>query len=333
MKQYQDLVARILEDGIRQENRTGIDTVGVIGAHLPIYMRNGFPALTTKKVAFKTAIAELVGFLRGYTSAADFRRLGCKVWDQNANENEAWLENPNRKGTDDLGPVYGAQWRGWPVVKIVRDVYDMSKPESNAAFQKLTNAGFDVEGWEKTSLGDIYDKCYIAEKSIDQLRDVVTKIMTNPTSRQIIMHAWNVSALDEMALPPCHLLYQFHVDVARKRLSMTLFVRSQDVFLGMPFNIVEAAALLHLIARLTGLEPHMLNYMVSDAHIYVNHVEQCQEQLARQPHMLPRLLISDLIPTCSTVDEAMEWIERVEPSDFELVDYEHHPALTGAMAV
>jgi len=196
MKQYLDLVKNVLETGTLQENRTGIRTISIPGAMMRFDLAEGFPAITTKRLAFKTAVSELVGFFRAYRNAADFRSIGCKVWDQNANENKQWLSNPYRKGEDDLGEIYGVQWRQWPAYKVVNasETAQLDDAKKNG-FQVI--AHFPEDGIEKVLL----------YKAVDQLRQCLDTIISNPSDRRIIFHGWNWAQLDQMALPPCHLLY------------------------------------------------------------------------------------------------------------------------------
>ncbi len=318
MKQYLDLLQRVLDTGEWTENRTGIKTLMIPGAMLTYDLREGFPAVTTKKLAFKSVVGELCAFLRASRSAADFRALGCKVWDQNANENQQWLNNPYRKGTDDLGPVYGVQWREWPGFKWV-DV------ECTDLQDKLK-----ADGWE-------YDGCYgmdtLFTKKIDQLGDCVRTIINNPESRRILFHGWNPAVLDQVALPSCHLLYQFLPNPKTGLLHMTLYIRSNDLFLGHPFNAAEAAALQCLVSRLTGYTAGTLNVMIADAHIYGNHIDQVKEQLTREPFDKPRLIINSRVPFQADAETAVEWLAKVEPSDFSLENYQHHEAIKADMAV
>lgn len=324
MQQYLDLVRQIFEQGSWQENRTGVRTLSVPGMSLRFDLQKGFPAVTTKKLAFKSAIGEMVGFLRASRSAAEFRQLGCKVWDQNANENKQWLENPYRLGEDDLGPVYGVQWRKWPAYKLVEEG-DFAKIES-ARMQGWRVIGPVQEDGEEPQT--------LLYKPIDQLRHCLDTIIKNPSDRRILFHGWNWAQLDEMALPPCHLLYQFLANKSKGELSLCLYVRSNDVGLGTPFNLTEGAALLHLVARLTGYKPRWFSYFIGDAHIYENHVEMLQEQLKREPYPAPQLAISDRVPEyAKTGKYEPEWLEKVEPSDFSLVGYQHHAPLTAPMAV
>ncbi len=323
MKQYLDLVRTILETGSWQENRTGTRTISIPGAMMRFDLQTGFPAVTTRRLAFKSAVGEMVGFLRASKSAAEFRALGCKVWDQNANENTQWLANPYRQGEDDLGEIYGVQWRKWPAYKSL----DAAKEAQVAdAVQKgyAVVAKFSENGTEKVLL----------YKAVDQLRQCLDTIVNNPSDRRILFHGWNCAQLDEMALPPCHLLYQFLPNASKKELSLCLYIRSNDVGLGTPFNITEGAVLLSLVGRLTGYAPRWLTYFIGDAHIYENHLDMLNEQLRRDPLPAPRLVIADRIPEfAKTKQYQPEWLERVEPSDFSLEGYLHHPPLTAPMAV
>ncbi|MDD5296954.1 MAG: thymidylate synthase [Rhodocyclaceae bacterium] len=323
MKQYLDLVRSILSTGTWQENRTGVRTISQPGAMLRFDLQQGFPALTTRKLAFKSAIGELVGFLRATKSAADFRALGCKVWDQNANENGQWLANPYRSGTDDLGEVYGVQWRAWPAYKLL-DAHAVAQIADAEARGYRQVAGLSEDGIPKVLL----------YKAVDQLRQCLDTIMANPTDRRILFHGWNWAQLDQMALPPCHLLYQFLPNVVSREISMCLYIRSNDVGLGTGFNLTEGAALLSLVGRITGYTPRWFTYFIGDAHIYENHLDMLNQQLAREPYPAPRLRLSDRVPDYATTGRyEPEWLEKVEPADFSLEGYRHHPPLTAPMAV
>lgn len=284
MKNYLNLLERTLNEGIRQKNRTGIDTFRIEGAMLEFDLRLGFPAVTTKKLAFKSVVGELLGFIRGYSNAADFRALGCNIWDQNANENEQWLNNYHRKGADDLGRIYGVQWRRW-----------------RSPF-----------GWD-----------------IDQFSKALHKIQVTPEDRRNIVTAWNPGELDQMALPPCHIMHQYICDPTSREISMTMYMRSCDMFLGVPFNIASYALLLSIVAQATGYKPKKLVMFLADVHIYENHVDAVKEQLTREPYPHPYLKISDF----SKVPDPLESILLLEPRDFILVDYEYHPAIKAPMAV
>ncbi|MFA7891698.1 thymidylate synthase [Pseudomonas putida] len=323
MKQYLDLVRDVIENGTLQENRTGIRTISLPGAMLRFDLQKGFPAITTRKLAFKSAIGEMVGFLRGVRNAGQFRELGCKVWDQNANENAQWLANPFRQGHDDLGEIYGVQWRQWPGYKRIA-------LSNRAAIEMAEKAGFrQIAQDEEDGVAFV-----ILYKAIDQVRQCLDTIANDPGSRRILFHGWNCAQLDEMALPPCHLLYQFHPNVTTRELSLTLYIRSNDLGLGTPFNLTEGAALLALFGRLTGYTPRWFTYFIGDAHVYENHLDMLNEQLKREPLEAPKLVISDRVPAfAETGKYEPQWLEQIEPSDFWLEGYEHHAPMTAPMAV
>jgi len=319
MKPYLELLQRILDEGHWQENRTGIRTKAISGATLRFDLQQGFPAVTTRKLPFKTFMGELVAFLRGNTSAANFRALGSKIWDANANQNATWLANPHRTVDDDLGRIYGVQWRDWQGWRALA-------PDSPALEHALKG------GW--TIRGRLDDGQIMLSRQIDQLRDCLDKLIHQPTDRRILFHAWNPAELDQMALPPCHLLYQFNANVSARTLSLCLYQRSVDAPLGLVGNIAEAAAMLTLFARLSGLTPAYLNWFGSDVHIYENQLDMVNQQLSRSPFTPPKLVLSDRIPDFAVTQRyEPDWLERVEPSDFALEGYTHHPPLTAAMAV
>ncbi|MES2739798.1 MAG: thymidylate synthase [Pseudomonadota bacterium] len=323
MQQYQDLIQTVLDTGSWQDNRTGVRTLSVPGAMMRFDLRLGFPAVTTKKLAFKSVIGELVGFLRGTRNAAQFRALGCKVWDQNANENAQWLANPYREGEDDLGPVYGVQWRAWPAYKLLDAGQTAQIADAQHNGYRAVTAMRD-EGVDKVLL----------YKAVDQLRECLDTIIHNPGSRRILFHGWNPVVLDAVALPACHLLYQFLPNASTRELSLCLYVRSNDIGLGTPFNLAEGAALLHLVAHLTGYTARWFTYFIGDAHIYENHLDMVRQQLTRAPYPAPRFVISTRVPAFSdTGHYAPEWLELIEPSDFTLEGYQHHAPLSAPMAV
>lgn len=320
MKQYKDLIKTILDEGSLVSGRNGA-TINIFGHTMTFYMQDGFPIPTLKQTYWKTALRELKGFTSAVDNAAGFRELGCGVWDTNANETPEWLENPYREGQGALGPVYGVQWRKWPGFKII-------PIDNEPAITDAIAKGYRYV----TRFRDSNVQSVVYFKKLDMLREALDAIHKSPTSRRIIFHAWNPAQLDEMALPPCHLLYQFGVDVARKRLSLNLYIRSNDIGLGAPFNIVESAFLLHLFARLTGYEPYKLSYMIGDAHIYDDQIDMCKEMLNREPMPLPTLVFSDRIPAyAETGIYEPNWLEKWSPDDVSLPDYLHHPAIAGKM--
>lgn len=273
MRQYLDALNQILEKGVDRPNRTGINTRALFGVPLRFSMKDGFPAVTTKKLAFNAVKAELLWFISGSSDVKELQKLGCRIWDQNA-EADYW--KPRARFEGDLGRVYGVQWRSW-----------------------------------RTADG----------REIDQLANAIKKIKESPHDRRIIVSSWNPGELEEMALPPCHMMYHFYV--ANNKLSLLMYQRSCDMFLGVPFNIASYSLLLHLAAQVTGLEPDECILMLGDAHIYHNHFEQVKEQLSRTPYPLPKLKLNPDIKNIN--DFAM--------SDIELVDYQCHPAIKAPMAV
>ena len=233
MKQYLDLLDRILSEGTRKEDRTGTGTISVFGHQMRFNLEDGFPLLTTKKLHLKSIIYELLWFLQGNTNVKYLQEHGVRIWNEWADEN------------GELGPVYGHQWRSWP----------------------------NYEGGV-----------------IDQISNVVEQIKTNPDSRRLIVSAWNVAEVDSMALPPCHTLFQFYV--ADGKLSLQLYQRSADTFLGVPFNIASYALLLQMMAQVTGLRPGEFVHTTGDTHVYTNHLEQVKLQLTRTPRDLPVMRIN-----------------------------------------
>lgn len=333
--QYLALVRKVLAEGSMQGNRTSKRAISLHGAYLRFDVSKGYPALTTKRLAFKSVIGELVAFLRGKTNAADFRALGSKVWDQNANENEEWLANPWRDCEDHMGEVYGAMWRRWPAFRLLNLGQGREDaPESQRQRAKLAHAvarGYEV-------IDDFHDDNgnlkVLLFKEVDQLRNCLDTMMANPTDRRMLFTGWNPALLDAIALPACHHTYNWSVNVEKRELSLAVTMRSTDVGLGLPFNAASAAALMELFGRLTGLTPKWLSVSMADAHVYENQVEMLEEQLRRIPMKAPRLVLSDRIPSFSETGQyEPAWLDAVHPDDFSLEGYEHHPQLSAAMAV
>lgn len=264
MKQYQDLLSRILSEGIKKEDRTGTGTISVFGHQARYNLEDGFPLLTTKKLHLKSIIYELLWFLKGDTNIKYLKDHGVSIWDEWADEN------------GELGPVYGHQWRSWP----------------------------DYNGG-----------------TIDQISNVVEMIKHNPDSRRMIVNAWNVAEVDSMALPPCHTMFQFYV--ANGKLSLQLYQRSADTFLGVPFNIASYALLLQMMAQVTGLQPGEFVHTTGDTHLYLNHIEQAKLQLTRTPRPLPRMIINPDIKDLFSFDF----------DDFQLEGYDPHPHIKAAVSV
>ena len=264
MKQYHDLLQRVLDEGVRKEDRTGTGTMSIFGHQSRFSMSDGFPVLTTKKLHLKSIIHELLWFLNGDTNIKYLNDNGVRIWNE-------WADDDG-----DLGHIYGYQWRSWP----------------------------DYNGGH-----------------IDQITDVINTLKTNPDSRRIIVSSWNVADIPNMNLPPCHAFFQFYV--ADGRLSLQLYQRSADIFLGVPFNIASYALLLKMMAQVTGLQEGDFIHTFGDAHIYLNHLEQVKLQLSRTPRPLPEMKINPDVKD----------IFSFRFDDFELVNYDPYPHIKGVVAI
>jgi thymidylate synthase len=264
MRQYHELMQRILDEGVEKQDRTGTGTRSIFGHQMRFDLAAGFPLLTTKKLHLRSIIHELLWFLKGDTNIAYLNDNQVTIWDE-------WADSDGN-----LGPIYGSQWRSWP-----------------------------------TADGG----------TVDQLAGLIDLIRHNPDSRRMIVSAWNVGQLDEMALPPCHVLFQFYV--ADGTLSCQLYQRSADVFLGVPFNIASYSLLLMMIAQVTGLTPGNFVHTFGDAHLYLNHLEQAQLQLGREPRSLPTM----------TLNPDISRIEDFHFDHFTLSDYDPDPHISAPIAV
>lgn len=296
MKSYLDIVQRILNAGSWTDNRTGIRTKFIHGVWFEHDMANGFPLLTTKKVNWKSAFAETLGFIKGFDNAKQFRDIGSNVWNANANETKSWLESPHRKGEDDLGRIYGVQSRYTPkYVKL---------PETGLFFTEQ----YGISGYH------------------DQLRYVVDQLIAGNDNRRLIVNHWNVDDVmqNKISLPPCHYVMQFGIE--NGKLNLVVHFRSHDSFLGYPFNLAGYGLMLEVIAKIAGLVPGKLMFSSFNTHIYENHIEQVQLQLTREPKSLPKLVISDKVTDLYYLeDEAIL-------DDFDIVGYDPHPAISAKMA-
>ena len=264
MKQYLDLLQRILENGVEKSDRTGTGTLSVFGHQMRFDLQNGFPLLTTKKLHTRSIIYELLWFLKGETNISYLHDNKVTIWDEWADEN------------GDLGPIYGKQWRAWEA----------------------------KDG-----------------KVIDQIGQVIEQIKTNPDSRRLLVSAWNVGEIDQMALPPCHIIFQFYV--ANNKLSCQLYQRSADVFLGVPFNIASYALLTQMIAQVCGLEAGEFIHTTGDTHLYLNHLEQARLQLTRTPRPLPVMRINPDVKS----------IFDFQYGDFQLDNYDPWPHIKAEVSV
>ena len=264
MKQYHELMQRVLREGVRKEDRTGTGTLSVFGHQMRFNLNEGFPLVTTKKCHMKSIIHELLWFLKGDSNIKYLKDNGVSIWDE-------WADKDGN-----LGPVYGVQWRSW-----------------------------------KTADG----------RTVDQIKNLIEMIKKNPDSRRLIVTAWNPGDVDKMALPPCHMMFQFYV--AQGKLSCQLYQRSADIFLGVPFNIASYALLTMMIAQVCDLGLGDFVHTIGDGHLYVNHLEQTELQLSREPFPLPQLKINPKVKD----------IFEFKFEDFELVNYQSHPHIKAPVAV
>jgi len=279
METYLNQLRQVMEHGTRTDDRTGVGTIAYFGLQARYDLKLGFPAVTTKKLAFKVMASELLWFISGSSNIQDLKRIypSNKIWDANYAD---YLKRLNLDANDgDMGRVYGSQWRFW-----------------------------------RTPSGD----------TVDQLAEAINLIKHNPDSRRILVNAWNPGEIDpkQVALPPCHNFFQFFV--ADGTLSLQMYQRSADMFLGVPFNIASYALLLHIVAKVTGLVAGEFIHSVGNAHIYLDCIEQVKQQLERAPLPLPTLEIKD---------RGQVTIDDFELADFALVDYHSHSAIKAKMAV
>lgn len=314
MQQFHDMLQRILDEGILRPNRTGVDTIFVPSFTLKFDMSDGFPAITTKKLFWKAARGELFGFFRGYTSAAQFRSIGCKVWDDNANKTKSWLASPFRAGEDDIGRSYPAQWTDW------RDWREVTSQE---AADDLVARGYEIRAH------DAARSVWVMRRGINQLEEALKLIMTDPTNRRILVNGWRPDEHDQCTIPVCHVVYQFLVDPVGKKLHMCFFQRSFDTALA--FNVVLGALFLHVMARLAGLTPASMTQFVGDGHIYTPHIEGVREWVAREHLPQPQLDLGN-IPTLTSVDQIPGIFASLDHEQAQLVGYESHPAIKFDMA-
>lgn len=292
MKQYLDLCKMILEKGTKKEDRTGTGTISYFGCQARYDLNEGFPLLTTKKVHLKSIIHELLWFISGETNIRPLCLNNVKIWNE------------------------------WPYEK-----YKQSSDYQGESLEEYVEKVVNDEEFAKkyADLGPVYGKQWrafgIENFQVDQLQKVIDEIKNNPNSRRLILVAWNPLVIEEMALPPCHMMFQFYV--AEGKLSCMLYQRSADIFLGVPFNIASYALLTMMVAHVTGLELGEFVHTMGDAHIYSNHIEQINLQLSREPRPLPKMKIL----------RKVENINDFKYEDFELLDYNPHGKIKGKVAV
>ena len=278
MRLYLDQLQHVLDHGVEKSDRTGVGTLSTFGLQARYDLTGGFPAVTTKKLVWKSLLSELLWFVSGSNNINDLKAIykHNKLWDGNYND---YLERRGLAENDgEMGRIYGAQWRAW-------------------------------RG---------------ADQTVDQLQEAIDLIRENPGSRRILVSAWNAAEVgsEVVALPPCHSFFQFYV--AEGRLSLQMYQRSCDMFLGVPLNIASYSVLLCMVARITNLEPYEFIHSLGDSHIYLNHLDAVRAQLERDPLPLPELRI---------VDRGQETIDDFVFDDFELVNYQSHEAIKAVMAV
>tara|TARA_Y100001960_G_scaffold150815_1_gene159100 strand:- start:1820 stop:2725 length:906 start_codon:yes stop_codon:yes gene_type:complete len=301
MKQYLELLKLIKETGTKKEDRTGTGTISIFGHQMRFDLQKGFPLMTTKKVNLDSIIHELLWFIRGDTNIRYLVKNGVNIW--NDWPFQSWL---NETGQAEKYAMHSKEWK-----EIMKTFVDkiISDKEFASKFGDL---------------GPVYGKQWRDFEGVDQLKDVIKDIKASPDSRRLIVSAWNpkdIPVMVKSGLPPCHTLFQFYV--SNGRLSCQLYQRSADVFLGVPYNIASYALLTLMIAKVTGLQPGEFVHSFGDTHIYLNHLEQVDEQLSRDPHSLPKL---EIINNKSSIFD-------FDISDFKLTEYNPHPFISAPIAV
>lgn len=288
MKQYLQLCQHILNNGDFKEDRTGVGTYSVFGYQMRFNLSEGFPLLTTKRVHLRSIIEELLWFIKGDTNIKYLVDNNVRIWNE------------------------------WPY-RNFQNSNDYKNETMDEFIQKIKDD--DIFAKKYGDLGPVYGKQWRDFNGFDQLQNVIDTLKTNPNSRRIILSAWNPPKIEEMALPPCHLLMQFYHN--NGKLSLQLYQRSGDVFLGIPFNIASYALLLMMVAQVTGLTPHEFVHTIGDAHIYSNHLEQVNLQLSRDVRTLPTMKLNPNVKN----------IEDFTINDFNLTEYNPHPTIKGKVAV
>jgi thymidylate synthase len=304
MKTYHTALQQILDTGEERQDRTGTGTIGLFGLQQRYNLAQGFPAVTTKKLAWKSVVSELLWFIEGSGDEKRLREIlhGSRdtdkttIWSANATA-DYW--KPKAQFDGDLGRVYGVQWRHWKTARHARA----------GSFKDSYGSYYSVAGG-------------VHETETDQLKLLIDGLYRDPYGRRHILSAWNPGELESMALPPCHVLSQFYVD-SKGRLSCQMYQRSCDMFLGVPFNIASYSLLTHMIAQVCGFEVGEFVHVLGDAHIYLNHVEQVKTQLERKPYPLPTLWLNP----------AVKDITKFTMADIELRDYTYHESISAPMAV
>jgi thymidylate synthase len=353
-KQYQDLLQSILDYGVEKKDRTGTGTKSIFGYTIRHNMQDGFPVLTTKKMAWKTMVTELLWFLRGDTNIKFLVENGCHIWDGDAYKNyEKWydhmskttpftvpkkftqeelvesikLDDKHAEMFGDLGPIYGKQWRSWEKWYV----------DENQRYLTFT-------------------------KKIDQIQNLINDLKTNPDSRRLMVNAWNVGELDQMVLPPCHYGFQVYTrelsleerrklanhdsefispitveswdrdNIPARAISLMWNQRSVDTFLGLPFNIASYGLLLTILAKEVNMVPDQLIGNLGDTHLYLNHIEQAKEQIGREPFELPTLKHMKTDEFYKSLSEDTSLFIHLNPTDFQLENYQSHPSIKAPLS-
>lgn len=313
MKQYLDLCKHVLETGTTKGDRTGTGTISTFGYQMRFDLSKGFPLLTTKKLAFRLIVSELLWFLKGDTNVQTLMRERNPIWDEWAFEQ--WVNSSEYTGPDMTD--FGRRATKDPEFA---EVYK----EEMASFKERVLAD-DAFAEKYANLGPVYGKQWrswaAGTETVDQIANLIEGLKNSPDSRRHIVTAWNPSEIEDMALPPCHALFQFYV--ADGKLSCQLYQRSADIFLGVPFNIASYALLIHLIAHECGLEVGEFIHTLGDAHIYANHVNQVNEQLSRELRELPTL----------SLNIGEKSIFELETADIQIDNYDPHPKISAPIAV
>ena len=301
MKQYLDLMKHIRDEGVKKEDRTGTGTVSVFGYQMRFDLEDSFPLLTTKKINLDAIIHELLWFISGDTNISYLVKNGVNIW--NDWPYQSYLKQTHQEKDY---PMHSREWKD-KMKKFIEQI------KSDDDFAKVYG-----------DLGPVYGRQWRNFEGVDQLNQVVEDIKSSPDSRRLIVSAWNpkdIPVMVKSGLPPCHTLFQFYV--SEGRLSCQLYQRSADVFLGVPYNIASYAILTMMIAQATGLKPGEFIHTLGDAHLYSNHLEQVEEQLARVPFPCPKL----------SINKNKDTIFNFSISDFELIDYQAHPHIPAPIAV
>lgn len=316
MRAYLDLLASIMQHGTERDDRTGVGTVALFGPQLRVPVHGGFPLLTTKKLPFRWIAEELFWFLRGDTDEQALRDVGVDIWKEWADE-----EHTSKFGriAGDLGPVYGFAWRSFGGKYVPLNL------------RSKTRDPHPKETWDYGLTTSMH-----GHGGVDQLARLMYDLKNNPTSRRLIISAWDARAADEVTLPPCHTLFQFDyepvviggVRTQRRRLNCHLYARSVDAFLGLPFNLASYALLTRLIAFCSALEPGTLTISFGNVHVYKSHFEAVQTQLAREPKPLPMVAISD-----DFWDTGLEGLLAIRYEHLSLLHYKPHPAISAPVAI